>query len=86
MKVFAMNECDWWIGESLEACISDYTHEVGDPDCIDDPQELNEKTLESLTFFTEENGQQIRRTFKEQLAIEIAAGGEFPRLFASSEY
>lgn len=89
MNVYAMNECDWWIGESLEACIADCIEETGDPDCIEDPQELNGKLLESLTYFSDEDyddGEPITRTFKEQLDIEIALGGVFPRRFASAEY
>ncbi|MBO2698136.1 hypothetical protein [Shewanella algae] len=89
MKVFAMNECEWWVGESLESCIADYIEEYGDSDCLDEPYELTASNLDSLTFFVderEEGGELLKRTFKEQLEVEIAQGGVFPRLFASTEY
>lgn len=89
MNVYAMNECDWYVGESLQSCIATYIEYIGDPDCVEEPYELDEKQLLSHTFFTgeeDEEGERISRSFKSQLAIEIAAGGEFPRFFASTEY
>jgi len=90
MKIIEMNDCDWWIGESLEACVKDYTeHYVDDPESSEDARELNDDELDRLTFaVTDENECKTgeKRTFREQLAIEVAAGGEFPRMFASTEY
>lgn len=90
MKICEINDCDWWIGESLEACIKDYQDNVEDsPEYTEDARELTEEELDSLHFTeTDENEvpSGIKRTFREQLAIEIAAGGTFPRMFASTEY
>ncbi|WP_345853574.1 hypothetical protein [Shewanella algae] len=88
MNVYQMNEDEWWIGESLQACIEDYIEYSGDPEYIQDAGELDESELSSFIFFTDEkdeNDEWIKRTFKEQLAIEIANGGEFPRMFAMRE-
>lgn len=90
MKVFEINDCDWWIGESLESCIQDYRDNVDDdPICTEDARELTDEELDTLKFTVcDENerptGEKI--TFREQLAIEISEGGEFPRMFASTEY
>lgn len=90
MKICQLNDCDWWIGESLEACKADYIAETGDPDTVDDDaHELTEAELERLTFVDcDENERPIatKRSFREQLAIEVANGGTFPRMFASTEY
>ncbi|CAD6366716.1 hypothetical protein SHEWT2_01197 [Shewanella hafniensis] len=90
IKIFAMNECDWWIGESLEECIADYINYTGDPEGASEPEELTEASLERHTYLDvnefDEDGRYIERTFKEQLAIEVAKGGNFPRFFASTEY
>lgn len=90
MKIIAMNDCDWWVGESLEACVKDYqTNIEDDPIYTEDACELTDDDLDRL-FFTDvdedERPTGIKRTFREQLAIEIAAGGKFPRMFASTEY
>ncbi len=90
MKIIEMNDCDWWIGESLDACVKDYQeHCDSDPSYTEDAREVTEEELDSLNFaICDENERKTgqKRTFREQLAIEIAAGGEFPRLFASTEY
>lgn len=91
MQVYALNDCDWWIGESLEACIADYRdHYCDDPDAIDeDAHELTELELDSYRInVLDEDGKWIGddRSFREQLAIEIAEGGVFPRMFATTEY
>jgi hypothetical protein len=90
MKIFQINDCDWWIGESLEACVQDYRDNVeDDPDYTEDARELTEEELDRLKFTIcddDERPTGEKRTFREQLAAEIAAGGEFPRMFASTEY
>ena len=88
MKVFQLNECDYWVGETLEACIAAAKEEWGET-CFDEvmdrsePCELDEKAMNILKFH-DENGE--TRTFAEQLTRDISEGGKFPRCFASSEY
>ncbi|MBO2589350.1 hypothetical protein [Shewanella algae] len=86
MKVFAMNECDWMVGESLEDCIQCYVKDFGGNESIYYPCELDGEQLDASVFIADENGDLSKRTFKEQLAIEVDKGGVFPRLFASTEY
>ncbi len=90
MKVFEVNDCDWWIGESLEACVKDYRENVEDsPEYTEDAREVTEDELDSLKFSVSDDGETLsgqKRSFREQLAIEIAKGGKFPRMFASTEY
>lgn len=55
----------------------------------EDARELTEEELDSLQFSICDENERLtgqKRTFREQLAIEIAKGGKFPRMFASTEY
>lgn len=85
MKVIAMNDCDWWIGESLDACVMDYRASIDDdPIYTEDAIELTDEDLNRL-MFSELDGTPCR-TFREQLVIEVEKGGKFPRMFATTEY
>jgi hypothetical protein len=84
VKIVQINDCDWWIGESLEACVQDYRENVDDaPEYTGDARELTDAELDKV-MFNDEDGS--KRTFREQLAVDVAEGGKFPRLFASTEY
>lgn len=88
MKIFQLNDCDWFIGETLDACKAEYLANYGE-DVDDDAHELTDNELDTLMFNVCDGDERLtgeNRTFREQLAIEVAAGGEFPRLFASTEY
>lgn len=44
-----MNDCDWWVGESLEACVKDYHDNIDDdPDYTEDARELTDEDLDTL--------------------------------------
>lgn len=89
LKIFQMNDCDWLIGESLEACKAEYIRNYSDdPDSIDeDAHELSDDELDTLKFSdrSEDDQEETTRTFREQLATEISKGGLYPRMFASTE-
>ncbi len=91
MVICMMDDCTWYVGESLEACIAAYRVEVTDdaPDGEGLPFVLGDDALDTLLFHdTDENEAPIGepRTFRQQLAIEEAAGGKFARLFATTEF
>lgn len=90
MKIIEMNDCEWWIGESLEECVADYRKNVEDsPEYSEDARELTEEELDRLKFtiLDDDDGSIAgKHSFREQLEIEVAAGGAFPRMFASTEY
>lgn len=89
VKIIEINDCDWWIGESLEACVADYRENVSsDPEYTEDARELTDSELDSLKIAICDEDERLtgeKRTFREQLAFEVAAGGVFPRMFASTE-
>jgi hypothetical protein len=85
VKIFQLNDYEFWIGPDLESCIAAAMKEWGvtREDAIDDPAEIAGDALDKYTVNLDENedpnGETI--TFREGLAREIAAGGEFPRFF-----
>lgn len=90
MKIFKIDDCEWWIGadaESVRAAVVDqygYTDED-----LEDFSELSDAELDTFKFVdTDEDERPISepRTFREQMAIEVAQGGSFPRMFAAEEY
>ena len=86
MHVFQMDDCEWWIGPSRCACLwafaREYDTEVSSEEIAEDAPPLSEQQLSDLPFYADGES---ARTFADQLAIERAKGGEFPRLFATTE-
>jgi len=99
MKIFQMNDCDWYAGETAE----DALRAMAENMCFEttpegiaamrkeyevEPVELDDTVLDSLTFMdTDEQEKPIaRRSFREQLALMIEQGSDFPCMFASAEF
>lgn len=85
LNVFQMDDCDWWIGESADACIDDRNETYGPDEDFkkQDVYPLSDKQMRTLTY-TDEDGE--KRSFKEQFDLEVKRGGRFPRLFATTEF
>jgi len=83
MKLICIDDCDWYIGESLEACRKHAIDLTGNDTC--EAYELFDLDLKKIIFTDIDEDPVVTRSFKEQLNIEIAKGGEFPRFFATSE-
>lgn len=87
MRVFQLNDCEWWVGESAQACLDAALQEYG-RETFDEvmeghnPHEIEIPALHKLQFNDDDGS---KRSFAEQLQREIAEGGKFPRLFASTE-
>lgn len=96
ITIWQINDMEWWIGAGTpESILADYmritgcSHEDATGDEAEYPEPLSEGALDSLKYQdSDEDERPIGepRTFREQLAIEIAAGGDFPRLFAATEW
>lgn len=82
IKLFKMNDYDWWAARSIEEAVQDYKTFCGE-DGIKNPHELSEEEMNRL-IFKDDDGES--RTFNEQLKKEIDRGAEFPCMFASTEY
>ena len=88
MKVYQLDDCDWWVGPSLAACIAEARAQCGAGSYCDAEEEGREVTAEQmqrLTYIDEEEDKPQTRTFAAQLARDIADGGQFPRFSASPE-
>ena len=89
MKVFSMNDCDWWIAETIEDAKRDYLAEVsGLPeDVLEDPCEVSDADMDRLMFVTEPKLgiKSERHSFREELSRRVESG-EGSQLFASTEY
>ncbi|MRG98826.1 hypothetical protein GIY21_00805 [Xanthomonas sontii] len=90
MKIFRIDDCDWWIGPDAATVLAAVKDEYGSTDeDLQDFHELDDDQLDRLKFVdTDEDERTVGepRTFREQLAIEVAEGGNFPRLFATTEF
>ena len=85
LKVFAMNDCDWMAGGTLEECKAEYLRKYTgehDPEAFDDPHEVPADRMAKMKFHDDGTV----RTFAEQLQRMIHAGEKFPTFFASTEY
>ena len=84
MKVFQMNDCEWWAAEDLESAKKACMEATGLPEdeACDDPHELSDEAMNRLIFHDDNE----TRTFKEQLDRMIVEGTEFPVFFAMTEF
>lgn len=79
MKIFQIDDMEWWIGQDAESVLDAVKAETG----------MDDEHLDHLKIQgTDEDERPIGepRTFREQLAIEVAEGGGFPRMFAAEDY
>lgn len=96
ITIWQINDMEWWIGagtpESILAAYMEFysvSHDDATGDEDEYPQPLSDAELDGLKFQDcDEDEQPVGsvRTFREQMAIEIEQGGEFPRMFATSEW
>lgn len=91
IKVFRVNDYEWWAGESAEevlaACMKESglsADEVCDgPDNI--PEQLSDKTMNSLMYLDDQKLNK-KVTFATALKHMIKEGVSFPCLFAATDY
>lgn len=88
MKIFKLNEYEWWCAETMTAAILAACQESGlsEDETIDDPYEVGPEELAQTKFFYEDGDRTKSRSMAEQLEIDRAAGRRMPYLFACTEY
>ncbi|HAL22286.1 MAG TPA: hypothetical protein DCP40_06105 [Stenotrophomonas sp.] len=90
IKIFAVTESEWWMGTDLASVVKAAQEEYGlDDEDVANAIELVDADLDSLNFSDSDevgNPTGETRTFREQLVIEVDAGGSFPRLFAMEDF
>lgn len=94
VRIFQMDDCiEWWIGAATPEQMRDAYRDAYGDESLDDgddlPRPLSDNELDVLRFYygPEDAAPDIvqTRTFREQLAIELAAGVPEPRMFACEE-
>lgn len=93
VHIWAINDMEWWIGpgtrEQIRASVIEQYGEVFEEEPDDYPELLSDEALDTLKFcYSGEDNFDctLVRTFREQLAKEIAEGVESPRMFACEDY
>lgn len=92
MRVFRMNDCDWWMARTLEDAKASYQETLGpvhEEEAFNDPRELTDAELDRLMFCDVDEHdrpmKKTRRTFREELQRRIDAGVTVAEMFASTE-
>lgn len=85
IRVFALDDVEWWAGRSLEECLA-AARELCGQDCYSEPGDMGEVSGEAMQkmMFHDEDG--TVRPFAQELQRRIAAGEQFPQHFASTEW
>ena len=97
LKIFNVNEVEWWVALSEAQLIAYMKQEYGDGwGKTDDDEiiELIDVDLDTLIFYDNDDDivdmkdrqNPTGRTFREQLKIVEKSGEKIPCIFASSEY
>lgn len=98
IKIFKLNDCDWWAGEDLDSVKSAYLREMditdlqGIESAFDDPRELFDEEMDRLKFVDGDDPINAdgtpggTLTFRAALSRCIERGDTFPQLFASTEF
>jgi hypothetical protein len=96
VKVFQINDCEWWAGENLETISSAVAEMYGYPSVANckadgvidaDAEALEDALLDKLTFVYDVGEPTSRKcSFRERLEELITSGETVPCFFASTEY
>lgn len=86
IKIFRLNDCDWYAGNNLEDCINEAIKQTGltREEVVDNPSELTDNDMEKCHL--QEEGKIDKLTFREALDDLIEDNVTFPCFFASTEY
>ncbi|HYF35129.1 MAG TPA: hypothetical protein VD994_07575 [Prosthecobacter sp.] len=84
MKVFKINDCDWYMANTLDEAVALAIAETGLPrdEAVDDPRELSEEAMNRLQFVNPDGS---KWSFAVELQNRIQAGMK-PGFFATTEY
>ena len=93
VHIWAINDMEWWIGagtrEQIREAVTEEYGEVFEDGDDEYPKVLSDDALDVLKFcYSGEDNFDctLVRTFREQLAIEVADGLDAPRMFACEEW
>lgn len=86
IKIFRLNDCDWYAGNNLEDCINEAIKQTGltREEIVDSPSELSDADMEKHHLHEEDKTDKF--TFRKSLDELIENNTVFPCFFASTEY
>jgi hypothetical protein len=88
IKVFRVNDYEWWAGADLESIRTAYKDHTGiDPDSdegFDSPREITEAGMSKIVI-CDDGPEKIEQTFRQYLDEMIALNKPFPCFFAGTE-
>lgn len=86
LKVFKMNDCDWWMDYNLIDAIVNYSEFIMIPseECTDDPYQLSIRGLRNHEFVSDDFFG-VKCSFLEELQRRQSISNE-PDFFASTEF
>lgn len=86
IKIFAINDCEWWAGKDIESIKAAFIAEgYGDESSFCEPYEVSETDMSRLRYVEYLGNEQNAETFRERLDFIISRGDTFPRFFATTE-
>jgi hypothetical protein len=86
IKVYQLNEFEWWAAATLADAIADWKKWTGlTDDELEDPRELTAEEMRELVY-VDPDDDYAKRPFAEELQARLDAGLEFPQPFATTEY
>ncbi len=88
IKVYKLNDYEWYAGESMQECIDWVVKNFGDEDnkediISEDAHEVLEAQMNTLIFVDDDGN---KMTFKQQLDKMIESGEKFPCPFAFMDW
>jgi hypothetical protein len=88
VRVFRLNDHEWWAGKSLDACVEEAGRTWGFSgeelaESVEDAYEIADADLDALHLSIDEQG--TKQTFREALNRMIAEQTRFPAFFAGLE-
>lgn len=88
MKIYKLNEYEWWAADSLEEAKQACLKQTGmdESEAIEDPYELSEEEMDNLFFIDDEGPERRTITFQQALDELMSRGQKFPCIFASTIY
>ena len=89
MKVFRLNDYEWWAAETLEEAKEACLKQTGldEDEAIDEswePYEIPDQDLDTLTVTDDEGSERRTVTFRQAIDELTGKGQEFPCLLACS--
>jgi hypothetical protein len=89
MKVFEMDDCTWYAGESAEDATRAFVSDCGVDEKLHEgyPRELTAEEMEQ-TIYVEDpyDKPDAKMPFREALVQMVERGAQFPCFFASTEW